>query len=167
VQQRRPLPPPHGAAAAQQQAVAAAAHDAGSQLFQAFKDECACVFQQHKAGREGPLRTKAVEYPGVDPQAKNTGRAGSVYARLSFMSHKYRLTKLYPAGTSTAEFEAVQLGLSTSYRVISKLIATRPVAGVVQQALSDGGWEDKGGRTGARKERAEDLGDGLGRGLLG
>jgi hypothetical protein len=87
-----------------------AAHDAGSQLFQAFKDECARVFQQHQAdlrGRGAPrqLRTKPVEYPGVDSKAKNTGRAGSVYARRIFQQHTFRLTETYPAGSSTADFE--------------------------------------------------------------
>jgi hypothetical protein len=65
--------------------------------------------------------------------------------------------------------------LSTSYREISKLIGTKPVAGVVLEALSDGGWVDEGRRdrstepSGARKKRAQDVGDGLGpcRGLLG
>jgi hypothetical protein len=45
------------------------------------------------------------------------------------------------AGRATAK-----LSVSTSYREISKLIGTKPVAGVVLEALSDGGWVDMGCR---------------------
>jgi hypothetical protein len=152
-----------------------AAHDADSTLFQAFKDECARVWRRHYADRDGvevaQLRTKAVAYPGVKAK-KNNGRAGSVVARREFQQHTFRLTKTYPAGTSTADFEEAKLSASTSYREISKLIGTKPVAGVVMEALCDGGWVDMGRRDkstepSARKKRAQDVGDGLGRGLLG